>query len=105
MLTDTHQSVISVGGGMPVREENRRLLRQLGCVVYLVTSKETILGRVKGDGSRPLLKGVDLEAKVDRLMEEREDLYRQAAHLEIQTDGRSVRKVAQIIWQETHRFL
>jgi shikimate kinase len=105
MLTDTHQSVISVGGGMPVREENRRLLRQLGCVVYLVTSKKTILGRVKGDGSRPLLKGVDLEAKVDRLMEEREDLYRQAAHLEIQTDGRSVRKVAQIIWQETHRFL
>jgi shikimate kinase len=105
MLTDTHQSVISVGGGMPVREENRRLLRQLGCVVYLVTSKETILGRVKGDKSRPLLKGGDLESKVERLMRERESLYRQASHLDIQTDGRSVRRVAQIIWQETRRFL
>jgi shikimate kinase len=105
MLTDTHQTVISVGGGMPVREENRSLLKRLGCVVYLVTSKQTILGRVKGDGSRPLLKGEDLEAKVDRLMRERESLYKQAAHLEIQTDGRSVRKVAQIIWQQAHRFL
>ena len=35
MKEDTRHSVISVGGGMPVREENRKLLRALGCVIYL----------------------------------------------------------------------
>ena len=55
MKEDTRHSVISVGGGMPVREENRKLLRALGCVIYLTAEKETILGRVKSDGSRPML--------------------------------------------------
>ena len=41
--------VLSIGGGMPVREENRSLLRSLGTVVYLKTSKEEILRRVSGD--------------------------------------------------------
>ena len=43
MQEDTNCSVISVGGGMPVREENRTLLKTLGCVVYLTATKETIL--------------------------------------------------------------
>lgn len=105
MQSDTENSVISVGGGMPVREENRELLRSLGCVVYLSATKKTILGRVKGDGSRPMLNGDDLESRVERLMQEREALYRQAAHLDIRTDGRGVYQVAQVIRQETRRFL
>lgn len=101
MQSDTENCVISVGGGMPVREENRKLLRKLGCVIYLSASKETIISRVSGDGSRPLLAGEDLEAKVSALMKARENLYRQAAHLDIRTDGRSVQQVIQIIGQET----
>ena len=104
MLSDTFHSVVSVGGGMPVRERNRELLRSLGCVVYLTAEKETILARVKDDGSRPMLNGDSLERKVERLMKERERLYRQAAHLCVRTDGRSVKQVAQIIRQETRRY-
>lgn len=105
MLTDTKHAVVSVGGGMPVREENIRFLRELGCVVYLSASKQTILGRVGGDKGRPLLAGEGLEEKVERLMRERELLYKQAAHLDIRTDGRSIYQVAQIILQETRRYL
>lgn len=104
MLKDTQNAVISVGGGMPVREENRSLLRKLGCVIYLSASKETILSRVKNDGSRPMLNGDDLESRVTALMKARESLYRQAAHLDIRTDGRSISQVLQIIEQETRRF-
>ena len=104
MQDDTKNAVISVGGGMPVREENRWLLRSLGCVVYLTAEKETILSRVKGDGSRPMLNGDSLEERVDRLMQERENCYRQTAHLCIRTDRRSVPQVAQIIRQETRRY-
>lgn len=104
MQTDTEQTVISVGGGMPVRAENRKLLRSLGCVIYLSASKQTILGRVKNDGSRPMLNGDDLDARITKLMREREALYRQTAHIDIRTDGRSVPQVLQIIRQETRRF-
>ena len=104
MQEDTRHSVISVGGGMPDREENQRLLRALGCVIYLTAEKETILGRVKSDGSRPMLNGEDLEQRVERLMRERENSYRRTAHLCIRTDGRNIYQVAQIIRQETRRI-
>lgn len=105
MQDNTKHAVISVGGGMPVREENRVLLRKLGCVVYLSASKETILSRVGRDDSRPMLNGEDLEKRVEQLMRDREALYRQAAHVEVKTDGRSVYQVEQIIRQEFRRFL
>lgn len=104
MQTDTEDAVISVGGGMPVREENRGLLRKLGCVIYLSAAKQTILGRVQSDGSRPMLNGDDLEARVDKLMREREAFYKQAAHLDIRTDGRSVHQVMQIVQQEIRKY-
>ncbi len=104
MLEDTDQAVISVGGGMPVRERNRKLLRSLGLVVYLSATRQTILERVKNDGSRPMLSGGDLERKVEQLMREREALYRQTAHIDVRTDGRSVRQVLKIIGQETRKF-
>ncbi len=104
MREDTRDTVLSVGGGLPVREENRGLLRGLGCVIYLSAEKGTILSRVKNDGSRPLLEGGDLEGRVERLMREREALYRQAAHLVIRTDRRSVSQVLRIICQETRRL-
>ena len=105
MKEDTRHSVISVGGGMPVREENRKLLRALGCVIYLTAEKETVLEGEKSDGSRPMLNGEDLEQRVERLMRERESSYRKAAHLCVRTDGRNVHQVAQIIRQETRRIL
>lgn len=104
MLEDTDQAVISVGGGMPVRERNRKLLRSLGLVVYLSATRQTILERVKNDGSRPMLSGGDLERKVEQLMREREALYRQTAHIDVRTDGRSVRQVLKIIGQEARKF-
>lgn len=104
MQEDTYHAVISVGGGMPVRKQNRELLKSLGCVVYLSASKQTILERVKNDGSRPMLNGGELEARVEQLMKDREALYRQTAHIDVRTDRRSVRQVLQIIEQETRRF-
>lgn len=81
--------VLSIGGGMPVREENRELLRQIGTVIYLKTSKEEIIRRVSGDKNRPLLQGGSLEEKVTSLMNAREQIYIETAHQEFLTDGKS----------------
>ena len=81
--------VLSIGGGMPVREENRALLRNLGTVVYLKTSKEEIIRRLSGDTNRPLLQGGALEEKVTSLMNAREQIYIETAHKDILTDGKT----------------
>ena len=89
--------VLSIGGGMPVREENRTLLRKIGIVVYLKTSKEEIIRRVSGDTNRPLLQGGSLEEKVTNLMNAREQIYIDTAHVEVITDGKSPSKVVENI--------
>ena len=89
--------VLSVGGGMPVREENRALLRNLGIVIYLKTSKEEIIRRVSGDKNRPLLQGGDLEEKVTNLMNAREQIYVETAHVEVITDEKNPLEVIEEI--------
>ena len=92
-----NQFVLSIGGGMPVREENRALLGNLGTVIYLKTSKEEIIRRVSGDKNRPLLQGGDLEEKVTNLMNSRECIYIETAHVEIVTDGKTPEQVVKEI--------
>ena len=93
----TEKFVLSIGGGMPVREENRALLRNLGAVIYLKTSKEEIIRRVSGNKNRPLLQGGDLEEKVTNLMNAREHIYVETAHVEVITDGKTPSKVVENI--------
>ena len=93
----TEKFVLSIGGGMPVREENRALLRNLGAVIYLKTSKEEIIRRVSGDKNRPLLQGGDLEEKVTKLMNAREQIYVETAHVEVITDGKNPLEVIEEI--------
>lgn len=88
MQDGNHDLVLSVGGGMPVREGNRALLQKIGTVVYLKTSKEEIIKRVSGDTNRPLLQGGTLEERVTSLMNAREKIYIETAHAEVVTDGK-----------------
>ena len=81
--------VISAGGGLPLREENRELLKKLGTVIYLKVSPETVKERLKGDTTRPLLAGPDPEKKIRELLEYREPLYEQAAHYTVDVNGRA----------------
>ncbi len=81
--------VLSLGGGIPVRKENRTLLQNLGTIVYLKASKEEIIRRVSKDVNRPLLQGGDLERKIANLMDAREQIYKDIAHLEVSTDGKT----------------
>ena len=56
-------AVISCGGGLPMKEENRPYLKTLGKVVYLSVNESDIVKRLKGDTTRPLLKGPKEEVK------------------------------------------
>ncbi|MBQ8983967.1 MAG: shikimate dehydrogenase [Lachnospiraceae bacterium] len=97
LITDTHHAVISTGGGMPLRPENARLLRQLGHVCYLRADEKTIWNRVKHDTSRPLLLCENPRERIHSLMEERDPLYQKASHAQIIVDRKKPEKLAQEI--------
>lgn len=84
------QTVISVGGGMPVRDINRRLMKELGTVVYLKATEEELARRLDGDDKRPMLAGQDLHKRIHELIEQREDAYLDASDIVINTMGLSM---------------
>lgn len=89
MVSQISNAVISTGGGLPMREENGRLLKQLGKVVYLRVKPETVMERLKGDTTRPLLKKSDPEAEIRRLLAVRGPLYEACADLIVDVDDKN----------------
>lgn len=89
----TSAYILSTGGGMPVREENRTILKNLGTVFFLKADADTIFERVKEDTQRPLLKGTDQLAKIAGMLEERTMIYEWAADYVTKTDGKTVEEV------------
>ncbi len=78
--------VISTGGGMPVREINRKLLKKLGKVIYLSVKPETVYERIKGDTKRPLLQCEDPLAKIRDMIAMRAPAYRDGADYTVRVD-------------------
>ena len=86
--------VISLGGGLPLREKNRELLKKAGKVVFLKVSPEIVYERLKGDDTRPLLKTSDPEESIRTLLEARSDIYDAAADIVIDTDNLTPEEIA-----------
>ena len=85
--------VVAAGGGAPLREENRRAMRKSGHVVWLTATPETILARMTGDATtadrRPGLTNLPPRAEIVHLLSRREPIYRESAHLIVDTEGKS----------------
>jgi len=81
----THQ-IISTGGGLPVREENRAWLKKLGYVVWLKVGVDTVMKRTAKSNHRPLLRTDNAKQKVEEMLAVRNPIYREVADLSINTD-------------------
>lgn len=69
------ESVIALGGGALLRDENRAFAESNGRIILLMAELPTLLERMKKEsGKRPLLAG-DLESKLTALLEKRRDHY------------------------------
>ena len=79
--------IISTGGGVVGRPENRELIRRLGYVVWLDAPLKVVLDRTRRSRTRPLLQGENPEDRVRCLMEERRPLYGEVADLKLDTSG------------------
>lgn len=76
-LTREPGSIVSTGGGMVLRENNRAIMRNHGVIVLIDRPLEEIMGDIKLS-RRPLLAQKGLP-EVERLYHERIDIYRSVA--------------------------
>lgn len=88
-------AVIATGGGVVLRPENMRRLRQAGVVVALRADPDAILARVGAGEDRPLL-SADPATRMRDLLAERDALYRQC-DLSVDTTSLSVEEVSDAI--------
>ena len=97
-LTSMQNIVLATGGGAVLREENRRHLAERGTTFYLYTDLNSLLERTRKDKNRPLLHGEESpEVILERLMDQRDSLYRQTADHVIDTGNSSIRGVIKAI--------
>ena len=94
LLARIHESgwIVSTGGGIILREENRTIMKKKGIVIYLEATAGELLGRLKEDTSRPLLAGNKEKEITDRLGQ-RLEFYRDTADFMISTDAKSPDKI------------
>jgi shikimate kinase len=81
--------VVATGGGAVLAAENRELMRRSGTVVYLRARLEHLWERTRHDSTRPLLATPDPKGTLAALLAQRDPLYRQAAHIVIDTGSQS----------------
>jgi len=93
ILTLRDDIVLATGGGAVMRAENREHLRSRGVVVYLCTSVEQQIARTAKDKNRPLLQTENPAQVLQELFKKRDPLYREVAHIILQTDQRNPRWV------------
>jgi shikimate kinase len=98
--------VIATGGGIILREENRKRMKETGFVVWLTASAPTLWQRIQADHTtlerRPNLTVGGME-EVENLLEARRPLYEMGCDLRISTEGESPEQLAGAIlaaWRE-----
>ncbi|MBC3882713.1 3-dehydroquinate synthase [Undibacterium sp. LX40W] len=96
-LCQQQDIVLATGGGAVLNPKSRELLHQHGTVVYLKASIGSILHRTRHDKKRPLLRTVDPRKKLEELEQQRDPLYREVAHMIIETGQPQLQTLVQTI--------
>lgn len=105
-------TVIATGGGMVMREHNRKYLKQLGPVIWLEVSAKTALDRILADSftgeQRPALTDQNLADEVRVMVSDRLPYYSACADLTVKNDsdihstddvaGEIVNQLRQTVW-------
>ncbi|HPR42309.1 MAG TPA: shikimate kinase [Candidatus Methanofastidiosa archaeon] len=91
------KAVISCGGGIVTTRRNLEALQSMEGVVLLFADGKTLAERLGSDSSRPLLQGHDKERRINEILGQRKELYLYAADIAIDTAGKTIEEVVDII--------
>lgn len=94
-LSQKRNIILATGGGAILNPENRQLLKRSGIVIYLRASVNDLYRRTRHDKNRPLLQTQNLYARLNELYVQRDALYRETAHVIIDSGKQGVRFLVQ----------
>ena len=101
-LCQRTETVLALGGGAVLREDNRQCLRNCQAVVWLQASPETLARRLEADattpGRRPNLTNHGGRTEIEVLLAQREAIYRGCATLEVDTEEKQPTEIAEEIF-------
>ena len=94
--------ILATGGGIVILPKNRKILINAGLVVYLSSSVDQLLRRTAKSKTRPLLENsADRKKTLTELLEARDKYYREVASVIVDTTGKKLQEVINIIIRET----
>ncbi len=91
--------VISTGGGLVLKKENNEVLQKNGKIFFLRANFDTLVERLKVDGTRPLLQtsAESIRDRLARLLKERMPVYEHVADYIVDVDGKTPEAIAKEI--------
>ncbi len=107
-MAGMRRAVVACGGGVVTVPENARVLRETCRTVWLWADVRTIMGRLEGDGTRPLLRAASAggrENAAREILSSRLRQYASASDIVVSTQGRTPGAVAELILDEVGEAL
>ena len=93
--------ILATGGGIVILPKNREILKNAGLIVYLSSSVDQLLMRTAKSKTRPILENsADRRKTITELVDARDVYYREVASLVVDTTGKKLHEVINIIKRE-----
>ncbi len=100
----THDNcIVSTGGGVSIRAENRKIMRDTGLVLFLDAPFREIWRRIHKDPNRPIVRNSTRE-EIEAMFKKRYRFYKEAAHITIRTEFRTLRQITQYAAFQVNRL-
>jgi len=94
--------ILATGGGIVILPKNRKILKNAGLVVYLYSSVDQLLRRTGKSKTRPLLENSSNRKKtITELLEARDVYYREVSSFVIDTTGKKLQEIINVIIRES----
>ena len=98
VIGNSGRNIIATGGGFPINRENFEWMQNIGNVIYLKASPNTIFERIKLNKNRPLLINPSI-GSIEKMLSKRIKYY-EIARYHIDTNNKSVDAIVYEILNE-----
>ena len=85
--------VISTGGGIVLKDDNKKLMKSLGLIIFLDINIDSQVDRVKNRKNRPLLDNKNLKDNLLSLKKIRDPIYKKISNYIIDVSGKERNQV------------
>lgn len=97
-LQNVEHAVIALGGGALMSEKNRKIIENMGILLYLKASKEFLKNRILSEELPAFLDPHDPEGSFEKIYHQRTKIYETIAALPLDVEGKTE---DEILWEAT----